>query len=102
MAVLELDGFEARSDPSGPIGVTREEDVLGQFAWTEPDVVLPFAGRDRNSAIRVGFDAGIRVRQDPSLAQVAASLARNSGEDSPGFSRASSRVDRAVATLSRA
>ncbi len=90
MAVLELDGFEARGDPCGPIGITGEEDVLGQFAWTESDVVLPFAGWDRNSTIREGFDAGIRVRQDPSLAQVAASLARNSAEDSPAFSRASS------------
>ena len=47
------------------------------------------------------FDAGVRVRQDLSLAQVAASLARNSGEDSPAFSRASSRVERACERGSR-
>jgi hypothetical protein len=90
MASLELDRFEARGNPSGSIGITGEEDVLGQFTWTESDVVLPFSGWDRNSAIREGFDAVIRVRQDPSLAQVAAPLARNSAEDSPAFSRASS------------
>ena len=42
----------------------------------------------------------IRVRQDLSLAQVAASQARNSAEDSPAFSRASSRVGRAWIVLS--
>ena len=85
----------------GPIGVTGEEDVLGQFAWTESDVVLPFSGWDRDPAIRRAFDAVVRVRQDLFLAHVAASLARNSAEDSPAFSRASSRVDRAWPTLSR-
>ena len=54
MSMLELDGFEARGDPGGSIGVTGEEDVLGQFAWTESDVVLPFSGWDRDPAIR-GF-----------------------------------------------
>ena len=101
MSVLELDGFEARGDPGGPIWVTGEEDVLGQFTWTEPDVVLPFSGGDRDPAIRSAFDAVIRVRQDLFLAHGAASLARNSAEDSPAFSRASSRVDRARPTLSR-
>ena len=40
----------------GPIGVAGEEDVLGQFAWAESDVVLPFADRER--------DAVVRSRQD--------------------------------------
>ena len=71
MSLLELDGFEARGDPGGSVGVTGEEDVLGQFTWTESDVVLPFSGWDRDPAIR-GFDAVVRVRQDLSLAQVAA------------------------------
>ena len=52
MSMLELDGFEARCDAGGSIGVTGEEDVLGQLTWTEPDVVLPFSGRDRDPAIR--------------------------------------------------
>ena len=68
MSVLELDGFEARGDPGGPIGVTGEEDVLGQFTWTESDVVLPFSGWDRDPAIRGAFDAVVRVRQDRFLA----------------------------------
>ena len=100
--MLELDGIETRGDPGGSVGVTGEEDVLGQFAWTETDVVLPFSGRDRDPAIQRGFDAVVRVRQAQFLAQVAASQARNSAEDSPAFSRASSSVDRAVVTLSRA
>ena len=57
MSVLELDGFEARGDPGGPIWVTGEEDVLGQFTWTESDVVLPFSGWDRDPAIQ-GFRRG--------------------------------------------
>ena len=95
MSMLELDGFEARGDAGGPVRVAGEEDVLGQFAWSEPDVVLPFSCWDRDPAIRRVFDAVIRVRQDLFLARVAASLARNSAEDSPAFSRASSSVDRA-------
>ena len=102
MSVLELDVVEPRRDPGGPILVAGEEDVLGQFAWTESDVVLPFAGGDRDPAIDGRFDAVIRVRQDLSLAQVAASLARNSAEDSPAFSRASSRAGRARPTLGHA
>ena len=102
MSMLELDGFEARGDPGGSVGVTGEEDVLGQFAWTEV--------RCGTAVLRLGprcgdhgcFDAVVRVRQDLFLARVAASLARNSAEDSPAFSRASSRVDRAWPTLSRA
>ena len=43
MLMLELDGFEARCDTGGPIRVAGEEDVLGQFTWTESDVVLPFS-----------------------------------------------------------
>jgi len=95
VSTLELDGFEARGDPVSAVGVTREEDVLGQFAWPESDVVLPFTVRDRNPAIRWVFDAVVRVRQDLSPRSVAASLARNSAEDSPAFSRASSRSIRA-------
>ena len=100
MSLFDFDGFEARSDAGGSIGVTGEEDVLGQFPWAESDVVLPFAGWDRDPAIRRVFDAVVRVRQDRFLAQVAASLARNSAEDSPAFSRASSRAIRAWPTLS--
>ena len=43
MLTLELDGFEARCDAGCPFRVTGEEDVLGQFTWTESDVVLPFS-----------------------------------------------------------
>ena len=57
MPMLELDRFEARGDAGGSVGVTGEEDVLGQFAWTESDVVLPFTGGDRDPAIR-GFRRG--------------------------------------------
>ena len=82
MPALELDGVEASRDARSPVGVAGEEDVLGQFARSEPDVVLPFADRQGN--------AGIRVRQDLSLTHLRASQARNSGEDSPALSRASS------------
>ena len=51
MPVLELDRVEARGDTGGPVRIAGEEDVLGQFAWAETDVVLPFSGRDRNAAI---------------------------------------------------
>ena len=91
---VELDGFEARGDPGRSIGVTGEEDVLGQFAWAEFDVVLPFSGSDRDPAIRV-YDAVVRVRQDRFLSPMAASLARNSAVDSPARERASSRSVRA-------
>ena len=64
MLVLELDGIEARADPGGSVGVAGEEDVLGQFAWAETDVVLPFSDRGRNPAIPEAVYAGIRVRQD--------------------------------------
>jgi hypothetical protein len=83
--MLQLDGIEARCDAAGSLGVTGEEDVLGQFTWTESDVVLPFSGWDRDPAIQRGFDAGIRVRQDRSLDRVAVPQARNSAEDSPAF-----------------
>ena len=43
MLTLELDGFEARCDAGCPIRVAGEEDVLGQFTWTESYVVLPFS-----------------------------------------------------------
>ena len=102
MAMLQLDGIEARCDAGGSVGVTGEEDVLGQFSGAESDVVLPFTGGDRDPAIRRVFDAGIRVRQDRSLARFAVPQARNSAEDSPAFSRASSRVRRAWIVLSRA
>ena len=49
--------------------------------------------RDADSEGQWGFRRGIRVRQDLSLAHVRAVLARNSGEDSPGFSRASSTAE---------
>ena len=86
MAPLELDRVETRGDPGGSVGVTGEEDVLGQFSRSESDVVLPFSNRE--------CDAVIRVRQDLSLAQVAASQARNSAEDSPA-SRTSVKHGRA-------
>jgi hypothetical protein len=81
MPVLDLDVVEPRGDQGGPVGVTGEEDVLGQIAWPESDVVLPFSDRER--------DAGIRVRQDLVPRSDHASLARNSGEDRAPFSRAS-------------
>ena len=90
MSVLELDRIEARGDPGGPVLVPGEEDVLGQFARSESDVVLPFPFRDRDAAVTGVFDAGFRVRQDLSSLTFPASLARNSGEDSPAILRASS------------
>src|SRR3989304_4697673 len=41
----QLDALEARGDALGAVGVTGEEDVLGQFPWSECDVILPFAIR---------------------------------------------------------
>jgi hypothetical protein len=95
MPVLELDRIEARADTGGSVGVAGEEDVLGQFAWAETDVVLPFSDRGRYPAIPEAVYAGIRVRQDRFLSPMAASLARNSAEDSPAPERASSRSVRA-------
>ena len=92
--VLELDGIEARCDPGGSIRVAGEEDVLGQVSRSESDVVLPFPFWDRYPAISRAIDAGFRVRQDLSLAHVAASLARNSAEDRPLFVRESSVAER--------
>ena len=66
MPMLQLDRIESRRDSGGSVGVTGEEDVLGQVARAESDVVLPFSGWDRDPAIRRAFDAGIRVRQDRS------------------------------------
>ena len=79
VSMLQLDRVEARRDPGGPVRVTGEEDVLGQLAWAESDVVLPFAGRDRDAAIPGVFDAGVRVRQDLSLAQVRCSAGAKLG-----------------------
>src|SRR4026208_350176 len=84
------------------VGVAGEEDVLGQFAWTETDVVLPFSGWDRDPAIHGGFGAVVRVRQAQFLARVAASQARTSAEDSPAFSGASSSAERGGLMLRRA
>jgi hypothetical protein len=56
MAMLALDGIEARGDASRAVLVTGEEDVLGQIARAESDVVLPFSRWER--------DAGVRARQD--------------------------------------
>ena len=44
-------------DPLDAVLVAGEEDVVGQLARAEPDVVLPLTGGD--------CDAGIRVRQGP-------------------------------------
>ena len=44
VAALELDRVEAGRDAGGAVGVAGEEDVLGQFAGAEADVVLPFSG----------------------------------------------------------
>ena len=38
-------------DAIDAILVAGEEDVVGQLAWAEADVVLPVAGRDRDSGI---------------------------------------------------
>ena len=56
MPVLELDGIETCGNTRCPIGVAGEEDVLGQLAGAESDVVLPFSHGE--------CDAVIRVRQD--------------------------------------
>src|SRR6185436_1764495 len=66
VSVLELDRIEARGDPWRPVLVPGEEDVLGQFARSESDVVLPFTFWDRDPAVSRRLDAGVRVRQDPS------------------------------------
>ena len=73
--MLELDAVEAGGDAVGPVRVAGEEDVLGQFARAESDVVLPLAGRER--------DAGVRVRQGFSLSCPRFHEARNPPEDSP-------------------
>jgi hypothetical protein len=64
VSLLELDRIEARADPGGSVGITGEEDVLGQFAWTETDVVLPLSEWGRYPAIPEAIDAGFRVRQN--------------------------------------
>ena len=64
MPSFELDVVEQPADPGRSIWVTGEEDVLGQFAWTETDVVLPFSEWGRNPAIPEVIDAGFRVRQN--------------------------------------
>ena len=64
MPSLELDRFEARGDQRRSIGITGEEDVLGQFARPEFDVVLPFSGADRDPAIWV-YDAVTRTSNSP-------------------------------------
>jgi hypothetical protein len=95
MLLLELDRIEARADPGGSVWIAGEEDVLGQFAWTETDVVLPFSGRGRDPAIpRLSTRVSAFGKTD-SLSPMAASLARNSGEDSPARERASSQSVRA-------
>jgi hypothetical protein len=38
-----LDGVEARCDSRDAFRVTGEEDVFGNFAWAEVDVVLALA-----------------------------------------------------------
>ena len=85
VAVLSLDRLEASGDAAGPVRVSREKDVLGQLTRGEPDVVLALSGGE--------CDAGVRVGQEvvPSVA-CRPSQPRSSGEDSPGFSRASSRT----------
>ena len=66
--MLELDVVEARRDAGGSVLVAGEEDVFGEFAGSESDVVLPFAGGDRDPAVHGSVHAGVRVRQDRSLA----------------------------------
>jgi hypothetical protein len=53
MPAPELHVVETRGDPVGSVGIPGEEDVLGQFAWTESDVILPFAIRERDAVVRV-------------------------------------------------
>ena len=69
MAVAELDLVEVRGDPLDPILGPGEEDVVGELARAQPDVILPFAGLDR--------DAGVRVRQElaPSMPRARSALA---------------------------
>ncbi len=91
--VLHLDRVEARGDPGGPILVTGEEDVLGQVARAESDVVLPVPFGDRDPAI-----AGVSTR----VSAFGKTSPRSCGvlrwretrpRIVPRFSRASSRVD---------
>ena len=96
MPVLHLDRVEARSDPGGPVRVTGEEDVLGQVAWTESDVVLPFS-------------VGIAMRRSRGLSTRVSAFGKTSPSLTcelrwretrarivPRLSRASSRVERAL------
>ena len=56
---LELDVVEQPGDLGGAVGVAGEEEVLGQLAGAEIDVVLPLPVGER--------DAVVRVRQEPVL-----------------------------------
>src|SRR5262245_43276240 len=82
MPALELDVVEQPGDPGGSVWVAGEEEVLGQFAGAEIDVVLPLPNGER--------DAVIRVRQEPVLLLIRPRL-RNSIKRKRGFERASSR-----------
>ena len=79
--------IEARGDAGGPVLVAGEQDVLGEFAGSESDVVLPFAGGDRDPAVRGASTRGSAFgKTDPSLrdcfagAKLAARIARRSDE----------------------
>ena len=51
MAVPELDAVEQGGHAVDAVLVAGEEDVVGQLAWSEADVVLPVAGGDRDPGI---------------------------------------------------
>ncbi len=52
VALAHLDVGQPRGDALDAILVAGEEDVLGQFAWSECDVVLPFAVGKRDAGVR--------------------------------------------------
>ena len=90
MPALELDVVEQPGDAGGSIWVAGEEEVLGQFAGAEIDVVLPLPCGKR--------DAVVRVRQKPALLLVRPRLRNSGGSVSTVLERASSTI-RAQPTL---
>ena len=53
VAVGALDGIEARCDSLDAILVAGEEDVVRELTGSQPDVVLPLAGGNRDAFVRV-------------------------------------------------
>ena len=51
VALAHLDVGQPRGDAVDAVRVAGEEDVLGQLAWSECDVVLPFAVGKRDAGV---------------------------------------------------